>query len=148
MHQTPFVTDFAGFTADGAQWLLDHTDVRLLGTDYLTFTNMDDIVAAHDIILEQARRLQSPTCLPGWSSICTDLRQVEGSSHQKCMDWAQQPARSVESMSSASERSACTAAVGECSVALLQLACTSTSSAASPWVCAGICLFPAPGWES
>ena len=73
MHQTPFVTDFAGFTADGAQWLVDHTDVRLLGTDYLTFTNMDDIVPAHDIILEQARRMcclkhVPPSCVVALSS--------------------------------------------------------------------------------
>ena len=64
MHQTPFVTDFAGFTADGAQWLVEHTDVRLLGTDYLTFTNMDDIVPAHDIILEQARCMRLLQSMP------------------------------------------------------------------------------------
>ncbi|KAL1134703.1 hypothetical protein V6Z11_A12G122100 [Gossypium hirsutum] len=31
MHKTKFTLDFTGFKKDGAQWLVDNTDIKLVG---------------------------------------------------------------------------------------------------------------------
>ncbi|KAK8698901.1 hypothetical protein V6N13_115006 [Hibiscus sabdariffa] len=36
MHKTEFASDFTGFTKDGAQWLVDNTDIKLVGKELIT----------------------------------------------------------------------------------------------------------------
>jgi len=44
-------TSFVGFTEDGAQWLLDNTDIKLVGVDYLSFAAFDHLISAHLVFL-------------------------------------------------------------------------------------------------
>ncbi|KAJ1278256.1 hypothetical protein BS78_04G065600 [Paspalum vaginatum] len=44
-------TSFVGFTVDGAQWLVDNTDIKLVGVDYLSFAAFDHLIPAHLVFL-------------------------------------------------------------------------------------------------
>ncbi|KAF8783895.1 hypothetical protein HU200_000344 [Digitaria exilis] len=47
-------TSFVGFTEDGAQWLLDNTDIKLgnyAGVDYISFAAFDHLISAHLVFL-------------------------------------------------------------------------------------------------
>ncbi|KAL8097209.1 cyclase-like protein 2 isoform X1 [Apium graveolens] len=43
---------FVGFMKDGAQWLVDNTDIKLVGIDYLSVAAFDDNIPAHLVFLE------------------------------------------------------------------------------------------------
>ncbi|OAY65908.1 hypothetical protein ACMD2_18922, partial [Ananas comosus] len=80
-------TSFVGFMKDGARWLVDNTDIKLVGTDYLSVAAYDDLAASHlvflksrEIILVEALKLDNVKpgiydlrCLP------LRLRGAEGS---------------------------------------------------------------------
>jgi len=55
MHQRAFDYSYQAFTADGAQWLVDNTDIALIGIDYLSIAHHDDLSGPHDIILGAVR---------------------------------------------------------------------------------------------
>ncbi|KAG8070079.1 hypothetical protein GUJ93_ZPchr0006g41026 [Zizania palustris] len=38
---------YVGFTEDGAQWLVDNTDIKLIGVDYLSVAAYSDLISAH-----------------------------------------------------------------------------------------------------
>ncbi|KAL8133928.1 hypothetical protein AgCh_009113 [Apium graveolens] len=44
---------FVDFMKDGAQWLVDNTDIKLVGIDYLSVAAFDDIISAHLVYLER-----------------------------------------------------------------------------------------------
>ncbi|OEL16494.1 hypothetical protein BAE44_0022483 [Dichanthelium oligosanthes] len=44
-------SSFVGFTEDGAQWLLDNTDIKLVGVDYLSVAAFDHLIPAHLVFL-------------------------------------------------------------------------------------------------
>ena len=52
MHQRAFDYSYQAFTADGARWLVDNTDIALIGIDYLSIAVHDDLSGPHDIVLE------------------------------------------------------------------------------------------------
>ncbi|PWA68171.1 cyclase [Artemisia annua] len=52
MRQKQFITNYVGFMKDGAQWLKDNTDIKLVGTDYLSVAAYDDLKSAHLVFLE------------------------------------------------------------------------------------------------
>ncbi|KAI3869242.1 hypothetical protein MKX03_023995, partial [Papaver bracteatum] len=52
MYKNQFDTSFVGFTKDGAQWLKDHTDIKMVGVHYLSVASWDDNVSAHLVFLE------------------------------------------------------------------------------------------------
>nr|CAD1831767.1 unnamed protein product [Ananas comosus var. bracteatus] len=59
-------TSFVGFMKDGARWLVDNTDIKLVGTDYLSVAAYDDLAASHlvflksrEIILVEALKLDN-----------------------------------------------------------------------------------------
>lgn len=56
MHQRAFDYSYQAFTADGAQWLVDNTDIALIGIDYLSIAVHDDLTGPHDIVLGAVRR--------------------------------------------------------------------------------------------
>ncbi|KAE8667444.1 hypothetical protein F3Y22_tig00112411pilonHSYRG00201 [Hibiscus syriacus] len=51
MHKTKFASDFTGFKKEGAQWLVDNTDIKLVGLDYLSVAAYVDAAPTHLIFL-------------------------------------------------------------------------------------------------
>ncbi|KAJ3679124.1 hypothetical protein LUZ60_017135 [Juncus effusus] len=80
-------TSYVGFVRDGAQWLVDNTDIKLVGLDYLSVAAFSDLIPAHlvflksrEIILVEALKLDGVA--PGLYNLhCLPLRLVgaEGS---------------------------------------------------------------------
>ncbi|KAL5213012.1 hypothetical protein ABZP36_023859 [Zizania latifolia] len=78
---------YVGFTEDGAQWLVDNTDIKLIGVDYLSVAAYSDLISAHvvffripNIILVEGLKLDDVK--PGIYMLhCLPLRLVgsEGS---------------------------------------------------------------------
>ncbi|KAL0422594.1 UNVERIFIED_CONTAM: Cyclase-like protein 2 [Sesamum latifolium] len=87
MYKKEFDTSYVGFMKDGAQWLVDNTDIKLVGIDYLSVAAFDDLIPSHlvflqgrDIILVEGLKLDDVQ--PGIYSVhCLPLRLVgaEGS---------------------------------------------------------------------
>ncbi|AQK65056.1 Cyclase family protein [Zea mays] len=48
-----FDTSYVGFMKDGAQWLVDNTDIKLVGVDYLSVGAFDECIPAHLVFLEK-----------------------------------------------------------------------------------------------
>uniref|UniRef100_A0A0D9XBD1 Cyclase family protein n=1 Tax=Leersia perrieri TaxID=77586 RepID=A0A0D9XBD1_9ORYZ len=53
MWKKEFDTSYVGFMKDGAQWLIDNTDIRLVGVDYLSVGAFDECIPAHLVFLEK-----------------------------------------------------------------------------------------------
>ncbi|OVA15901.1 putative cyclase [Macleaya cordata] len=87
MWKKEFDTSFVGFMKDGAQWLIENTDIKMVGVDYLSAAAFDNLISAHlvflegrDIILVEGLKLDDIN--PGIYSVhCLPLRLVgaEGS---------------------------------------------------------------------
>lgn len=58
MHQRAFDSSWTAFTADGAQWLVANTDIRLIGVDYVSIATYADATGPHDAILGAVRSWQ------------------------------------------------------------------------------------------
>ncbi|KAL6010407.1 hypothetical protein ACLOJK_000838 [Asimina triloba] len=52
MWKRDFDTSYTGFTKDGAQWLVDNTDIKLVGVDYLSVAAWSDLIPAHLVFLK------------------------------------------------------------------------------------------------
>ncbi|CAH9125774.1 unnamed protein product [Cuscuta epithymum] len=52
MWKKAFDTSYVGFMKDGAQWLVDHTDIKLVGIDYLSVAAYDDLIPSHLVFLK------------------------------------------------------------------------------------------------
>ncbi|CAA0807498.1 Cyclase family protein [Striga hermonthica] len=52
MYKTAFDTSYVGFMKDGAQWLVDNTDIKLVGIDYLSVAAYDDLIPSHLVLLK------------------------------------------------------------------------------------------------
>ncbi|XP_028097014.1 cyclase-like protein 2 isoform X1 [Camellia sinensis] len=52
MWKKEFDTSYVGFMKDGAQWLVDNTDIKLVGIDYLSVAAYDDLIPSHLVFLE------------------------------------------------------------------------------------------------
>lgn len=52
MWKKEFDTSYVGFMKDGAQWLVDNTDIKLVGIDYLSVAAYDDLIPSHLVLLE------------------------------------------------------------------------------------------------
>ncbi|KAK4377253.1 hypothetical protein RND71_003549 [Anisodus tanguticus] len=46
------LTQAVGFMKDGAQWLVDNTDIKLVGIDYLSIAAYDDLIPVHLVFLK------------------------------------------------------------------------------------------------
>ncbi|RWR81412.1 kynurenine formamidase [Cinnamomum micranthum f. kanehirae] len=87
MWKREFDTSYVGFMKNGAKWLVENTDIKLVGVDYLSVAAFDDLIPAHlvflesrEIILVEALKLDGVK--PGIYSLhCLPLRLVgaEGS---------------------------------------------------------------------
>lgn len=52
MWKKEFDTSYVGFMEDGAKWLVDNTDIKLVGVDYLSAAAYDDLIPSHLVFLE------------------------------------------------------------------------------------------------
>ncbi|CAK9315775.1 unnamed protein product [Citrullus colocynthis] len=52
MYKKEYDTSYTGFMKDGARWLVENTDIKLVGLDYLSVAADDDLVPAHLEFLE------------------------------------------------------------------------------------------------
>ncbi|KAG6652495.1 hypothetical protein CIPAW_05G010200 [Carya illinoinensis] len=87
MFKKDYDTSYVGFMKDGAKWLVENTDIKLVGIDYLSAAAHEDLIAAHlvflegrDIILVEGLKLDD--IQPGIYSVrCLPLRLLgaEGS---------------------------------------------------------------------
>jgi arylformamidase len=51
LYRTPFDSGYAALTLDGAQWLVDHGNIGLIGIDYLSVQRYDLSTDIHRVIL-------------------------------------------------------------------------------------------------
>ncbi|XP_051186334.1 cyclase-like protein 4 [Lolium perenne] len=51
MWKKEFDSSYVGFMEDGAQWLIDNTDIRLVGIDYLSVGAYEECIPAHLVFL-------------------------------------------------------------------------------------------------
>ncbi|XP_057990872.1 cyclase-like protein 2 [Hevea brasiliensis] len=87
MFKNQFDTSYVGFTKNGAQWLVENTDIKMVGIDYLSVAAWTDLIPSHlvflksrEIILVEALKLDNVQ--PGIYSVhCLPLRLLgaEGS---------------------------------------------------------------------
>ncbi|KAK7308782.1 hypothetical protein RJT34_05009 [Clitoria ternatea] len=52
MYQKQFDTSYVGFMVDGANWLVENTDIKLVGIDYLSVAAFDDLIPTHHVFLK------------------------------------------------------------------------------------------------
>ncbi len=57
MQQKAFASDYTAMDSSGAEWLIAHTDVKMVGIDYLSIAIVEDLTRTHELLLEQV------TCL-------------------------------------------------------------------------------------
>ena len=82
-----FDTSYVGFMKDGAQWLVDNTDIKFVGIDYLSVAAYDDLIPSHRVFLKSkeiilVEGLKLDDINPGaYSLYCLPLRLLgaEGS---------------------------------------------------------------------
>ncbi|KAK3129267.1 hypothetical protein QOZ80_6BG0475620 [Eleusine coracana subsp. coracana] len=80
MWKKEFDTSYVGFMKDGAQWLVDNTDIKLVGVDYLSVGAFDECIPAHLVFLEKrevilVEALNLEHVIPGMYTLhCLPLR--------------------------------------------------------------------------
>ncbi|PKI33511.1 hypothetical protein CRG98_046067 [Punica granatum] len=52
MYKNFFDTSYVGFMEDGAKWLVENTDIKLIGIDYLSVAAFDDLIPSHLVLLK------------------------------------------------------------------------------------------------
>ncbi|KAI3938334.1 hypothetical protein MKW98_015233 [Papaver atlanticum] len=58
MWKSEFDTSYVGFMRVGAKWLVENTDIKLVGVDYLSVAAYDDLIPSHlEIILVEGLKL-------------------------------------------------------------------------------------------
>lgn len=56
MFQTPFQSNYTSFDSTGATFITQHTNIKLVGIDYLSIGCLEDIVETHRILLGKVGR--------------------------------------------------------------------------------------------
>ncbi|BBH09625.1 late embryogenesis abundant protein-related / LEA protein-related protein [Prunus dulcis] len=89
MHRKEFDSSFVGFTEDGAKWVVDNTDIKLVGTDYFSIATYDEAIPAHVAFLRgreiiPVEGLKLDDIQPGNYSVhCLPLRLLGAEGHQQ-----------------------------------------------------------------
>ncbi|KAK7357665.1 hypothetical protein VNO80_16960 [Phaseolus coccineus] len=52
MFQKECDTSYVGFSVDGAKWLVENTDIKLVGVDYLSVASYDYLISSHLVLLK------------------------------------------------------------------------------------------------
>ncbi|KAJ4965802.1 hypothetical protein NE237_017651 [Protea cynaroides] len=80
MWKKEFDTSYVGFMKDGAKWLVENTEIQLVGIDYLSVAAFDDLIPSHLVFLESreiilVEALKLDDIKPGIYSVhCLPLR--------------------------------------------------------------------------
>ncbi|PRQ22926.1 putative arylformamidase [Rosa chinensis] len=80
MFKNQFDPSYVGFMKDGAKWLVENTDIKLVGIDYLSAAAFDDLIPSHLVFLESreiilVEALKLDDIQPGIYSVhCLPLR--------------------------------------------------------------------------
>ncbi|KAL3515309.1 hypothetical protein ACH5RR_022211 [Cinchona calisaya] len=84
--------DYTGFTADGAKYLVDYTDIKFVGIDYMSVARKDEIAAVHQILLDPNKgiipvgNLKLDQVNPGFYSMnCLPLRILTAAAPVRCI---------------------------------------------------------------
>ncbi|KAG8650796.1 cyclase-like protein 2 [Manihot esculenta] len=55
MYTRKFHSDYVGIVKDGASWIVDNTNITLVGIDYLSIATYDDAVPTHQTLLKSRK---------------------------------------------------------------------------------------------
>ncbi|MCD7462998.1 hypothetical protein HAX54_049763 [Datura stramonium] len=86
MYKKEFDSSYTAFTSDGAEYLVQNTDIKLVGVDYLSvaINPKDELVKVHQLLLDPkdiipVEGLNLDDAVPGVYTIhCLSLRLVHG----------------------------------------------------------------------
>ncbi|KAK4724322.1 hypothetical protein R3W88_027101 [Solanum pinnatisectum] len=86
MYKKEFESSYAAFTSDGAEYLVQNTDIKLIGVDYLSvaINPKEELVKVHQLLLDPkdiipVEGLNLDDAVPGVYTIhCVPLRLVHG----------------------------------------------------------------------
>ncbi|CAA2964382.1 kynurenine formamidase-like [Olea europaea subsp. europaea] len=53
MLQPAFARDYVALNTDGAEWLVENTDIKLIGMDYLSVSVMEETKQVHEVLLKR-----------------------------------------------------------------------------------------------
>lgn len=56
MTQTKFEPTYTAVTKDGAEWIVAHPNIRLVGIDYLSIAHYADLIGPHLVLLSEVRK--------------------------------------------------------------------------------------------
>lgn len=71
MTQTKFEPTYTAVTKDGAEWIVAHPNIRLVGIDYLSIAHYADLIGPHLVLLSEVRKyFYDILC---WSAILVPL---------------------------------------------------------------------------
>ena len=59
MHEKAFIRDYTSMTTDGAEWVVNKSDIQLVGIDYTSIAIYEDLKGPHLTLLPNVRL----TCL-------------------------------------------------------------------------------------
>ena len=83
MTQTKFEPTYTAVTKDGAEWIVAHPKIRLVGIDYLSIAHYADLIGPHIVLLSKVchpffREAWVRYCFSGQESsvLCWDRQGV------------------------------------------------------------------------
>ncbi|KAF5176000.1 Cyclase-like protein [Thalictrum thalictroides] len=91
MWKSKFDTSFVGFMKDGAKWLVENTDIKMVGVDYLSVAAWDNLLSTHHVFLQDreiilVEGLKLDDIIPGIYSVhCLPLRLPADGSPIRCI---------------------------------------------------------------
>ena len=56
MTKTKFEPTYTAVTKDGAEWIVAHPNIRLVGIDYLSIAHYADLIEPHIVLLSEVRK--------------------------------------------------------------------------------------------
>lgn len=92
MFKKEFDSSYVGFTEDGAQWLVDNTDIKLVGVDYLSSAAYSSLIIPHrillknkDIVIVEGLKLDEVKPQVTYNLHCLPLRLHADASPTRCI---------------------------------------------------------------
>ncbi|KAK9176732.1 hypothetical protein WN944_028751 [Citrus x changshan-huyou] len=78
MFKREFDSSYVGFMKDGARWLVQNTDIKLVGIDYLSAAAHDDLLPSHYEFLEGRRKIAYTSVDANTNNLLQEVILVEG----------------------------------------------------------------------
>ncbi|KAL0356863.1 UNVERIFIED_CONTAM: Cyclase-like protein 2 [Sesamum calycinum] len=86
MYKKEFDTSYVGFMKDGAQWLVDNTDIKLVGIDYLSVAAFADLIPSHLVLLRGRSDIKKLPLLVVVVQVALKSPKVRAMSHCNIID--------------------------------------------------------------